>query len=136
MVKLHSDFATIKGYPVLLFDAHEDKPINCALELIETPLFESQRKLLISDDEFRLLQSKIIKNPQAGNIIVGTGGLRKIRLPSQNKGKSGGHRVIYLLAVSEKVYMITIYKKGQKDTLTQAEKNAMKKLTSLLKNEV
>ena len=99
-------------------------------------MFESQRKALISDDEFKTLQSEIIKNPEIGDLIVGTGGLRKIRLASQNTGKSGGYRTIYLLVVPDKIYLVTLYKKGQKETLTQAEKNAMKKWVSLLKNEV
>ncbi len=99
-------------------------------------MFEAQRKALISDDEFRMLQSQIIKYPDSGDLIVGTGGLRKIRLASQNSGKSGGYRVIYLLATVEKMYLLSIYKKGQKDTLTQTEKNTMKKLVNILKNEV
>lgn len=99
-------------------------------------MFESQRKALLSDDEFMALQSEIIKNPEIGDVIVGTGGLRKVRLASQHTGKSGGYRSIYLLVMPDKIYLITLYKKGQKETLTQAEKNAMKKLVGLLKNEV
>ncbi len=114
----------------------EGEHINHALEFIETPLFESQRNALISDDEFKTLQSEIIKNPEIGDLIVGTGGLRKIRLASQNTGKSGGYRTVYLLVIPDKIYLATLYKKGQKETLTHAEKNAMKKWVSLLKNEI
>lgn len=114
----------------------EDRIISHAIEFIETPLFEGQRKALITDEEFRSLQSDIIKKPEIGSLIVGTGGLRKVRLGGSNVGKSGGHRVIYLLVLPDIVYLITMYKKGQKESLNQAEKNQMKKLVSILKNEV
>ena len=72
----------------------EELEINSAIEFIETPLFESLRKELISDDEYRALQSEIIVSPDIGQLIVGTGGLRKIRLVGSGSGKSGGYRSI------------------------------------------
>jgi len=83
----------------------EDRVINHALEFIETPLFETQRKEMISDEEFRTLQSDIIKNPEVGSVIVGTGGLRKIRLAGESTGKSGGYRTIYLLVQPDVVHL-------------------------------
>ncbi|MDF5198123.1 hypothetical protein P3670_24120, partial [Vibrio parahaemolyticus] len=77
--------------PILL---GEDRVISYALEFIETPLFESQRKEMLTDEEFRALQSDIIKNPEMGSLIVGTGGLRKVRLAGESTGKSGGYRTI------------------------------------------
>lgn len=114
----------------------EDKKISSAIEFIETPLFEVQRKALITDEELRALQSDIIKQPDIGKLIVGTGGLRKVRVSGENTGKSGGYRAIYLLAFHDVIYLVSIYKKGKKDTLTKSEKNDLKKLTAILKNEV
>lgn len=74
--------------------------------------------------------------PQAGLVIQGTGGLRKIRYAIRNKGKSGSIRVLYVdLVVHEKVYLITAYTKNQKDNLSDEEKATVKKLIEQLKNE-
>lgn len=113
----------------------KDRVINHALEFIETPLFESQRKEMISDEEFRALQSDIIKNPTMGSLIVGTGGLRKVRLAGESKGKSGGYRTIYLLIQPDIVYFVLLYKKGRKDSLTQKEKNLLKEVSRSIKRE-
>nr|AKN36208.1 Cytotoxic translational repressor of toxin-antitoxin stability system [Vibrio splendidus] len=113
----------------------EDRVINHALEFIETPLFEAQRKEMISDEEFRTLQSDIIKNPEVGSVIVGTGGLRKIRLAGEATGKSGGYRTIYLLVQPDVVHLVLQYKKGRKDSLTQKEKNLLKEVSRSIKRE-
>lgn len=113
----------------------EGNNISHALEFIETPIFESQRKTLITDDEFRALQSEIIKNPDIGDLIVGTGGLRKVRLASNNTGKSGGYRVIYLLVLPDVIHLMLLYKKGRKDSLTQKEKNSLKEISRVIKKE-
>ena len=88
---------------------------------------------MISDDELAELQSQIIINPESGDLIEGTGGLRKLRFAGDGIGKSGGYRVVYLLVQPDYVHLITMYKKGRKDNLTQAEKNSFKKLTKILK---
>lgn len=113
----------------------EGRLISSALEFIETPLFESQRKKLITDDELRALQSDIIKNPEIGSLIVDTGGLRKVRLAGESTGKSGGYRVIYLLVLPDTVYLLLLYKKGRKDSLTQSEKNELKQISRSIKRE-
>jgi len=125
----------LKGVPCTPMILGEDQVISHALEFIETPLFESQRKELISDDEFRTLQSDIIKNPEIGSIIVGTGGLRKMRLAGESTGKSGGYRTIYLLIQPDVVHLVLLYKKGRKDSLTQKEKNLLKELSRSIKRE-
>ena len=109
--------------------------IHHAIEFIETPLFDSQRRSMISDEEYRKLQSDIIKNPKFGDLMVGTGGLRKARLSGKTTGKSGGYRVIYLLVLPDVVYLIFLYKKGRKDSLTQQEKNTLKDISKSIKRE-
>ena len=107
-----------------------------AIEFVQTHVFTKQAKLLFSDDELRVLESDLIRNPELGDLIQGTGGLRKVRVATGHGGKSGGSRVIYLLAHTEKVYFILAYGKNKKDTLTDAEKAVLKKLAQRLKEEL
>ncbi len=106
------------------------------MEFIETPMFTRQIKQIASDDELMALQKELIAFPDRGEVIQQTGGLRKIRMATGAQGKSGGARVIYFLATREIVWLIMAYPKNVKDSLTDAEKAALKKLTWQLKNEV
>ncbi|WP_425357171.1 hypothetical protein [Vibrio tritonius] len=69
-----------------------------AIEFIETSIFTKQIKELATDDELKELQAELIAQPEKGDIIKGTGGLRKVRMATGNKGKSGSIRVLYVLA--------------------------------------
>jgi hypothetical protein len=64
---------------------------------VELPAFDRHRVEYLSDEAFRLLQATLMKNPDAGDVIEGTGGLRKLRFADarRGKGKRGGLRVIY-----------------------------------------
>lgn len=62
---------------------------------LETPIFTRQIKALVDDDEYRALQLHLMMNPDAGELIPRSGGLRKIRLGLPGRGKRGGARVIY-----------------------------------------
>ncbi len=75
--------------------------------------------------------------PDAGKVIPGSGGLRKLRWAITGKGKSGGLRVAYIdFIVYEKIYLVTAYKKGEKDNLTKSERNEIKKLITVLEHEL
>ena len=64
---------------------------------IEVPLFTKKWKELgLTDEDLRDLQNILLQNPKSGDVIQGTGGLRKIRIPMKGRGKSGGSRVIYV----------------------------------------
>ena len=78
----------------------------------------------------------MIESPEKGDLIRQTGGLRKIRMATGTQGKSGSARVIYFLATEEIIYLVMAYPKSTKDSLTDAEKSDLKKLTKLLKDEV
>lgn len=106
-----------------------------AIEFIETSVFTRQIKELATDDELRALQTELIANPTTGSLIVGTGGLRKIRLATGGKGKSGGSRIIYFVATEEVIYLVLAYPKSTKETLSSADKAALKSLVKLLKEE-
>ncbi|CAF24166.1 hypothetical protein [Candidatus Protochlamydia amoebophila] len=94
-----------------------------------------QGKLSISDfDDF---EWKLIKNPQEGDVIPGLSGLRKTRLKSMNKGKSGGFRVDYLdIPEKGKLYLIVLYPKNVKEDLSAEEKKLIVRLVKQLKEEV
>jgi len=107
-----------------------------ALEFIETPIFTRQISEIATDDELSFLQREIIQYPDKGDLIPKTGGLRKIRMATGNQGKSGSARVIYFLATEETVWLMLAYRKCEKETLSDAEKAELKKLTTRLKTGV
>ena len=106
-----------------------------ALEFIETSIFTKQIREIASDDELKDLQKELIATPDAGSLIVGTGGLRKIRMATGAKGKSGGARIIYFLATEEVIYLVLAYPKSTKVSLSATEKASLKELTKRLKGE-
>jgi mRNA-degrading endonuclease RelE of RelBE toxin-antitoxin system len=98
---------------------------------IETPIFTKLVIDLISDDEYRKLQLALVLRPEAGKLISGSGGLRKIRWKSGGSGKRGGLRVIYFWDVPmDIIYMLLIYKKNKQEDLTP---NQLKTLRNLVK---
>ena len=107
-----------------------------AIEFIETTMFTRQIKQIATDDELKELQKELIESPDKGDLIQKTGGLRKIRMSTGKQGKSGSARVIYFLATAEVIYLVMAYPKSTKDSITDAEKAELKKLTQRLKDEV
>ncbi|EDW9662213.1 addiction module toxin RelE [Salmonella enterica subsp. enterica serovar Newport] len=107
-----------------------------AIEFIETSLFTRQIQAIATDDELKDLQSELIESPDKGDLMPGTGGLRKIRMATGSQGKSGSARVVYFLATDEVIYLVMAYPKSAKESLTEAEKAELKKLTKRLKGEV
>ena len=101
------------------------------LEFFETQVFTRRVSELLTDDEYAALQGALVVNPEAGDLIPGTGGLRKIRWQEsrRRKGKRGGVRVIYYWYTAEgAIYMLLAYSKGEKDDLSAAEKRTLKRL--------
>jgi hypothetical protein len=98
---------------------------------IETPIFTADVRALLGDDEYAALQQHLVVQPNAGAVIAGTGGLRKIRWTTAGRGKRGGTRVIYYhVAAQAQIRMILIYRKGVKDDLTPREKAELRKINS------
>jgi hypothetical protein len=95
----------------------------------ESTLFTRYVDTLLTDDEYAELQWTLVHNPKMGDVIQGTGGLRKVRWAAQGKGKSGGVRVIYYyLSARNQLRMVLIYRKGVKDDLNAQEKKELKGL--------
>ena len=89
---------------------------------IETSVFTRMVTSLLTDDEYREFQNVLLKDPAAGDLIKGGGGIRKIRFAAQGRGKSGGVRTIYFWAkAKDQIYMLVIYPKSKKDTLSDKE---------------
>ncbi len=106
-----------------------------AIEFVETSIFTRQIKELATDDELKDLQAELIAQPDKGDIIKGTGGLRKVRMAVGNKGRSGSIRVLYVLALADKIYLVLAYPKAVKDSLTAEEKAKLKLIVQSLKGE-
>jgi hypothetical protein len=106
------------------------------LDFVYLPTFERTTKGLFTDAEQRRLEDMLLQDPEAGRVVQGTGGVRKIRVALPGRGKSGGARVIYYFRVTRhRVYLILAYPKNVKDTLTAREKSVMRALTSQLEAE-
>ena len=106
-------------------------------EFIETPSFTKRWYALgFNEDDLAELQQYLIKNPDAGDTMVGTGGLKKIRYAFEGRGKSGSARVCYVdFASFEKNYLIQVFSKDEKSNLSAAEKKVVKNLVQTLKKE-
>ncbi|CAM2839742.1 type II toxin-antitoxin system RelE/ParE family toxin [Pseudoalteromonas sp. NZS127_1] len=103
---------------------------------VESNIFEKYRELYLSDDEYRLFQADLMVNPKQGDVIQGTGGLRKIRVASKGKGKRGGSRVIYYyLDDKRRFYLLTIYSKNEVTDLTADQKKQLKEFLEVWRNE-
>ena len=106
------------------------------LEFVWLPAFERSAKKLLAEDDRRAIEARLCNEPEAGDVIRGTGGFRKLRHALEGSGKSGGARVVYLLDQRcERVYMILVYAKGARESLTRAEANELSTLARELKNE-
>ncbi len=103
---------------------------------VELPAFERYRQEYLSDEAYRGLQNEMLKAPETGNVIMGTGGLRKIRHGDthQSKGKRGGLRVIYFWWETQRQFwLFTLYDKSEMDDLSPKERAALK---AMLKQEL
>ena len=85
---------------------------------VETPIFTRRIGNYLDDDEYSLLQSFLAEHPDAGKIIRGSGGIRKVRWAGSGRGKRGGLRVIYFWWVSkDRMSMLMVYPKSEQDDL-------------------
>ena len=103
---------------------------------IELPPFERHRAAYLSDDAFKEFQSLLMTHPEAGDLIKGTGGLRKIRFQDERrgKGKRGGIRVIYYWWVDGlQFWLFTLYDKDEMADLTEQQRSQLK---ALLEREI
>lgn len=101
---------------------------------IETHIFTKLIRRLMSDESYRGVQEALILNPELGDVIPGSGGLRKVRWGTEGRGKRGGVRVIYYWKVKvDQILFLLVYPKNVQDNLTHEQ---MKKLRILVSEEL
>ena len=99
------------------------------MEFIEAPVFTRYVHEYLDDEGYGALQKQLAANPQAGDVMPGTGGFRKVRWadPRRGKGRRGGLRIIYFYFESDhQVWMMTLYGKDEADDLTPSQKKSLK----------
>jgi len=85
---------------------------------VETRLFTGLVSQYLSDDEYADLQRALIADPEAGDVIRGTGGVRKLRWGIAGRGKRGGIRIIYYVRAQQgQIWMLTLYAKNEEQTI-------------------
>lgn len=100
---------------------------------IETSKFTKLLAEYLSDDEYRMLQWHLKEKPDSGDMVRGSGGVRKVRWAPEGKGKSGGVRVIYYWKKSEhEIWMLTLYSKSERATIPG---HMLKKIAEAINNE-
>jgi mRNA-degrading endonuclease RelE of RelBE toxin-antitoxin system len=98
---------------------------------VETPPFERRREDYFDDEQFGMLQASLMACPDAGVLIRGSGGLRKLRWAAEGRGKRGGLRVIYYwISKRSHIYFLAVYRKSEATDLSEAE---IKVLHSIVK---
>ena len=105
---------------------------------IELPIFKSRWEALgLNEEDLLRLQIELLADPKAGDVMQGTGGVRKMRFAFEHRGKSGGVRVIYVdFEVYEKIYLLTAYTKNEKENLTKKERSEIKQLIEVLEQQL
>lgn len=108
---------------------HETVPVT----VVETPEFLTATRKLLTEDERAVLVDFLAHNPAAGDLIPGTGGVRKLRWGLERRGKRGGARVIYFYHNADiPLFALTAYAKSERADLSQKDRNDFRQLTKLL----
>jgi hypothetical protein len=106
------------------------------LHFIDTAYFSRAADELLDDDDVRMLQQVLNDNPRAGDLVRGTGGVRKLRVAASGRGKRGGGRVLYLyVEIRSRIYLLAVFPKNEQPDFTPAGYRALKALVQQLKLE-
>ncbi len=108
-------------------------PARPPVTVVETKQFLSATRDMMSEPELRLLVDYLAHHPVAGDVIAGTGGVRKLRWALEGRGKRGGARVIYFYHTDGMpLFALTAYAKNDQADLSQADRNDFRQLTAYL----
>lgn len=103
------------------------------VSVVETPEFLAATRRMMTDEERALLVDYLAYNPTSGELIPGTGGVRKLRWALEGRGKRGGARVVYFHhSEAMPLFALTAYAKNERADLSQADRNAYRSLTARL----
>jgi mRNA-degrading endonuclease RelE of RelBE toxin-antitoxin system len=98
------------------------------VRFVETSVFTRRITDALSDDDYRLVQEALLRRPEQGDLIEGTGGVRKLRWKEAGRGKRGGLRLIYYWhAEPEIILMLFLYRKSEQKDLTANQKRVLAK---------
>jgi len=96
---------------------------------VEASIFTKRLMDYFNDNEYREFQNYLMEHPGTGDIIQGTGGLRKIRWTASGKGKRGGTRIIYYWEIAhQQIYLLTLYAKNEMSDLSANDKKVLKEM--------
>ena len=101
-----------------------------SFEFIEAPAFTRYREDYLDDEGFRELQRGLARYPEAGDLIPGAGGIRKLRWkdPRRGKGKRGGLRIVYYVFLSDdEIWLLTLYDKDEAADLSEDERRQLRR---------
>ena len=91
----------------------------------------------MSEHERTAAVDLVAVDPEAGDVLQGTGGVRKARLAGKGKGKSGGYRIVWYFGGEDiPVFLLTVFGKGEKANLSQGERNALRSFTAALRGSL
>jgi hypothetical protein len=103
------------------------------ITVVETPEFLSASRRLLTEEDRAVLVDYLAHNPVAGELIQGTGGVRKLRWGLEGRGKRGGARVVYFYhSANIPLFALTAYAKNDRADLSQKDRNDFRQLTKLL----
>ena len=101
--------------------------------VVEMPEFIARTDKLMADEDRQVVIDYLSRNPTAGDLIPGTGGVRKLRWGLEGRGKRGGARVIYYFHSDEMpLFALTAFAKNERADLSQEDRNALRRLTRVL----
>jgi hypothetical protein len=99
------------------------------VKFIETSVFTRRITEFVADDEYRRLQEALLRRPAHGDLIEGTGGIRKLRWNEEGRGKRGGLRIIYYWHVKREMFlMLFVYRKSDQKDLTSEQRRTFAKI--------
>lgn len=108
------------------------KPVT----VVETPVFLRQADAIWDENDRQALVDHIARNPESGNLIPGTGGVRKVRWTRPGSGKRGGARVIYFYYHADApLFLLLAYAKASRTDMTQDEKRAASAFVAIIKQQ-
>jgi len=101
--------------------------------VVETNAYRAQARHCMTEEERDQAVQMVAREPECGAVMTGTGGIRKVRMATANRGKSGGARVVYYYRDDDMpIFMLAAFGKNEKPNLTKAERNALARLVDVL----
>jgi hypothetical protein len=115
----------------------EDVVVQPWLTVVETRAYLARAEKLLSREERDAVVKMLAADPLCGELMVGTGGVRKARFAMEGRGQSGGARVVYFFFNDgAPVFLLAVFGKNEKANLSKSERNQLAKLVQVLKEQL